>query len=395
MTKEEFIELYDQWSLENSEELLNKQEKAKEEMRKFLALFGTLKQLEDMELLDYAFQTKGSKRSLCYLIDFGTDSLGINRCPYQSGHQRYGIQLQENGVDWYPFSKQKNNKSKYGNNPEEVFDHFKSEIITLFKATKNDENLVIDAIDMPQPHLNKLHYIFSNGNSVPIYARSDLDRLLDLFVLGKNKNESTFIKRIKVYDFIKSLNRDDITPLNFMIFAYSDYGKKHILKKINNEITLEVFRGQVRCHELNLFTNVQDYSNDEELVNIGNACQNIVYEYLINHRKKLKIKRNTEIIKVYENPISGIHCDFLYIRKDGNVEKEIYIECKATKSNIPNGFRFKMSALEKEFMDKNKETYSIYYINDVYHKKHIIEIKPDDIKKMIKPSEYIAKCEKI
>ena len=222
MTKEELLYKYNQWFSSNENYIRRKQTEADDEMRCFLSLFGTKESLEKMGIMDYAFQTNGSKRSLCYLVDFGTDELGINRADNQSGYQRYGIQLKEDGVSWYPFCKEKNNISRYGKQPNEVFEYFRKAIIKLLNATKANDFNAIECIDIPQLHKNKLHYIYSGGNSVPIYVGTHLNKLLELFNLGVKERESTFSKRHRLYSFLLSLGQENLTPWRFMNFIYGD-----------------------------------------------------------------------------------------------------------------------------------------------------------------------------
>ena len=371
-----FLEKYDEWYSKNKQMVQQEYQEYQKESSHFLSLFGTRDQLEQLTFGQYVFQTKGNPNSLCFLIDFGTNRCGINRGPYQSGYQRYGIQLQEDGVSCYPFCKGK--VSKYGDNPNAVFNHFKDQIIKLFDFVAiNDSKRIESSIDMPAQFTNKLHFIYSGNKSIPIYTNNHCKLILSLLGIELPKNGSTFQLRQMLYGVLLSFNRVDITPWHFMKFVYSEDGYKKLLKprKTSNTSLRKVERNIVN-KKLNIHTPVHGAPEDIDTTEIGKLGEKIAFDYLDSHRNELRIKPGSQIVKLCELQNTIEHCDFKYETTDGQT---MYIEVKATSMNRPNEYHFKMSAYEYNFMIEHRQNYVIYYINDVYHNNIIEAIMPDNI----------------
>ena len=376
---EDFLNKYDGWYSKNKKSIDKCYKKYISQKNHFCDLFGTIRQLENMTMRDYVFQAGGrNKDALCYLIDYGTNECGTNRNNLQSGYQRYGIQLDSTGTICYPFVN--GGHSRYGKNESQVFDHFKAETIKLLKYTLENNGDGIESIDMPQLHKSKLHFIYSNNQSIPIYAQNHLEKLLTMFNVDFSKNDSTFRKRQKLYGYLLSLGRLDISPWHFMQYVYSKDG--YLKSKGNKAPTFNLFDGKLiyKDPDSHLFVN---YENDEDIRLTGKEGEKIVYKYLKDNKASLGIAGR--IKKVCEEKISSDHCDFKYKRNDGTV---IYIEVKATRLNRQNEYHFIMSRQEHKFMEDHKENYHLYYVNNVFGDYNIILLKPDDFEGLLKPESF-------
>jgi len=391
MNKAVLLERFEKWEIEHKAEINQREQCARDQLKGFLSRYGTKELLRAMDLMDFAFQKGGRKDSLCYMIDFGTDALGINRADVQSGYQRYGIQLKENGRDWYPFCKEKNNKSRYGNNPIEVYEAFKTRTIELLAATQTGADETIEKIDLPQLHKNKLHFIYSDWNSLPIYVQPHLDRILSWLGMPARRGESTFQKRKRIYDCLKKDFGTRMTPWRFMDFVYNDRIMKALINGRRPEITKRVFQGFLRNVPVDLSIDVSEpkTSNDERNA-VGKTGEKIALMYLETHRSELCIKEGSPILRICDDPMPGIHCDLAYTRVSNGVEEPVYIEVKATSKKDKNVFQFQMSAYEKEFMERHWNNYSIYYIADVYNAYEIIELLPKEIVAMLQPASFFV-----
>lgn len=389
ITKENLLSKYDSWLEINKSDVDKRYKLASKQLNNFLMWFGTKEKIDDMTFLDYVFQTSGNKNSLCYLLDYGTDELGMIRVDSQSGYQRYCIQLTENG-DCFPFCI--NKKSGYGDSKEEVFNNIKQATIALFVATLNNEKEVIDSIKLPQLYKNKLHYLLTRGKSIPIYVQPHLNIILRELGIVSNPGESAFTKRCKLFDYLIQLDRKDITPWHFMNFIYSEkaFDLKH--KKKPLEISLTYYSGNITKTKIDLNAiNSGKENEDVSATEIGKAGERYVYDYLISHRKELHIKRGTKVIDLTDNKECGIHCDFKYIKRENGIDETIYIEVKATSNDNPDTFSFQMSCYEHEFMLKEKNHYFLFYVNNVYKPNGIVVLTYDQIEAMITPLKYFSK----
>lgn len=373
MNKKELLNRYNTWYTNNKKQIDIEYDLYIKESSYFLSLFGTEKQLNEMTIKQYAFQTKGNKDAFCFIIDFKTSHCGVDRNVHQPGYERYGFQYTKNGSDWYPKHSQK--ESRYGDDPETIFNHFKKEIIKLFRITKSNDIDKIDMIDMPSQFVNKLHFLYSKNNSIPIYSKEHCIKLLKELGKEYQDDHTTFFYRRELLDYFHRLKQSGMTPWHFMTFVYSKEGFRDILKVKNNNQP-HGFHGAIKNRELDLHTPVQQYEDADELRKIGKEGERIVYEYLSNNREKEKIKEGTDIIKVCEMENTSDHCDYIYT--DIN-DDTIYVEVKATIQNKPNEFHLRMSAYEYEFMKIHKKHYKLYYVNDVFGDYSISIIRPNQL----------------
>ena len=320
MDRQELLTQFNKCYSDYKEYFVKRDKESKELINHFLDRFGTVEKLQKMDIIkDYAFKTKQKDAdTLCNLIDFKIDSLGINRCSRQSGYQRYGIQLTEDDK-WLPFSKDsKNSTQDCERKARETFEHYKNETIKLVKMVEDGNMDGFDDIDMPQPHKNKLHFIFSKGNSISIYVHLDLNRVLDTFGIPYNKKDSVFSKRQLLLNFYNDVFKgSNINPHIFMVFLYYENGLRYILRTTKYKI--EKFENKYNPVPTNLNVKVHGSGvlDEKKPQNDGKDAETIVYDCLKTKLNDLMISSVDDIRQIHLHPEQGIHCDFAYKTKDG------------------------------------------------------------------------------
>ena len=228
---------------------------------------------------------------------------------------------------------------------------------------------------------NKLIYLYDPENWIPIYGDDDLSDILLMLEISYNNDDDRINKRRKIFWFLKSLNRSDITPLLFMKFIYSQY-KNLINDKEIKQMSKIPKNINVKCIKLEYISSIEKIPsklkvekhgqinplNYRDIViknRIGKTGEEIVEKYLKSKAGKLRlnIDENIEI----ESPCLGEkrddykHYDFAYYEKD--THKKIYIEVKSSKSNDKNNIVFFISSAELKFAQENKDSHFIMYIN--------------------------------
>lgn len=391
MSKEEVVKRYLKWYSDHFEDINRREEEANINLTKFLDKFGTEHKLRSMDMRkDYAFQTLGSKDTFCYLIDFGTDNLGVNRCAAQSGYQRYGIQLTKDGK-WLPFSKNTTNDKECEKLARERFDGYLEKTVDLLNATNNNDNERINSIKLPSPHLNKLHFIFSKGKTISIFVHPALNKLFDLFEIKESKNKTVFEKREILLNYMNETFKEiDITPWRFCDFIYNGNGLRSLWKPI--KFIIKTLEKNIQEKPLNLNVKVEK-SSEESGINVendGSKAEDLFYECLCTKKEEFGIEDINKIRRIHSNPETGIHCDFAYETKDG---KTMYVEVKSSNTESKNKLRFFMSDYEYKFMEDNKANYLLYYLpNAQKNKKIFYKITPEQIKQLSRPLKYIIDC---
>lgn len=326
ISKQEVVERYQKWYQDNKEEIDESRKRADKTLNDFLDRFGSEEKLRNMDLKrDYAFQTKGSQETFCYKIDFGTDNLGINRCAFQSGYQRYGIQLTIDGK-WLPFSKTCDDTELCEQNAKSVFEDYLEKTILLLKATESGDEDTIRSIKMPKPHLNKLHFIFSRGKSINMYVHPDLNKVLSLFNIECPSGADVFTKRKILLKYMEeTFEGIDITPWLFCKFIYNSAGLRYLWRE--SKFKIEVLGENIRKKPVNLNVSVSDANAEKESENDGKKAEDLFYDYLMSNPSDLKIKDVQHIRRIHKNPEQGIHCDFAFETIEG---KMMYIEVKSS-----------------------------------------------------------------
>lgn len=402
-TSYNFLWKYDIWyskNKENIEKELNNDIKLHKE---FLSLFS-IEKIKNMTIDEYVI---GKSNSFCWWVEPNLSNLGDIRGGRLTAYSRFGLYFNKK-TNGYVFGNKITKKTKFGNNKEEIFKNIIQKILYLLDdlEKKNYDELIKNELN--PLFKNKLIYLYDSENWIPIYGNDDLNIILSIFEIQFDKNDDRINKRRKLFEFFKSLNRSDITPLLFMKFIYSEYGYKNLINdeeikkisKISNNINVNHIKFE-RVYSIEEISsklkrekhgeiNALSYSDILIKNIIGKTGEEIVKKYLESEEGRLclNIDENREI----ESPCLGEkrddykHYDFAYYENGKN--RKIYIEVKSSKSN-KNNISFFISSAEFEFAKENQDSYFIMYINNVSDINITIKWIPFfAIKDMCKPIKY-------
>lgn len=396
---EEFLNRYDLWYLDNEGFSLEieKYRESKKLLKKFLEKFS-LEKLKKMSLQEYAI---GGKRqdTFCWWVEVKLENLGGISGGKLTAYQRYGISF-SNEENKYIFKHANWAQSKYGNDVNAVYEKVRNSIISLYEAIKKNDYVEIEKNILNPLFKNKLTFLYDSKNWIPIYSDDDLNVILKILKIQSEKKDRVYKRKI-LFEFYKALQRDDISPTQFMLFIYSDFGYKRILrgkesKKVKKAICLNDYKitvgnfnaadYEIAMDNIDWHGMVERSQATEEMKKIvGRKGEEIVKIYLEKSREKLKIRG--EIHSACEND-DGQHYDFSYENENG---ERFYIEVKATKQNNIGQIRLEMSHYEYEVMLENIDNYIIYYVNDALNTEGNIKIIPipaKEIQKMLFPVKY-------
>lgn len=365
----EFLDKYDCWENQNKKWLSNHIKNTDLLLKEFLKMYP-LSKIKKMKIDEYVVG-KEIDLTYCWWIETKLCELGEIRGIKITAYQKFGIYYDKIKKD-YSFGSRVTKKTKFGNNSLEIYRNIKNAIILLLDdITKKNYDGIAKNILNPL-FKNKITYLYDSENWIPIYSDSDLNTLLSILDIPFNRDIDRVHKRIKLYDFYKALNRQDITPLSFMNFIYSDLGYKNELRKVDFS-NLNV--NEVKKFKLVVVKNISElipqsiYSNnglvDEKIESvierkiIGKKGEEIVKKYLLYHKKELGIIGEIDCACEYDD---SKHYDFSYKTLDGST---IYIESKATKFNRNQSIIFDMSVDEYNFMKLHEMEYYVLFINDI------------------------------
>lgn len=393
MTKNEFLEKYDFWESVNKKDIDEYKSKSNKLLTEFLLRFD-IKSLINIKIEDYVVGNK-TNNSFCWWVETKLRDFGDIRGGQLTAFQRFGIYYDKNNKN-YVFKNKRTKQTRFGSTENEVFNNIKSELINLIKDTQNDNYIGIEANKLNPLFKNKISYLYSNERQLPIYSDKDLNILLTIFEIPFDIKEDRIYKRKKLFDYYRSLNRTDISPITFMKFVYSDLGYRSYLRTDNaNNLSKKIIIKKYQVVDIkNTFeiTSTRSYTRKGLIIEkpetivqkkiTGKKGEEIVKSYLLTHKKELGIIGNIECACEVDD---YKHYDFSYRTTDGNT---IYIEVKATKNDTKEAIVFEMSDSEYAFMNNNIENYFIYYINDVFNCNIIKRIPAKLIK--VSPSKYRA-----
>lgn len=372
-----FLREYDIWYSNNKEDMekkLNADIKLHEE---FLSLFPREK-IEEMNIDEYVIGKK--TKSFCWWVERNLSDLGDIGGGRLTAYSRFGIYFNKE-INDYVFGSKKTKKTKFGDNKEEIFKNIIQKITKLLDDLEKKKYDELINNELNPLFKNKLIYLYDPENWIPIYGDDDLSDILLMLEISYNNDDDRINKRRKLFWFLKSLNRSDITPLLFMKFIYSQY-KNLINDKEIKQMSKIPKNINVKCIKLEYISSIEKIPsklkvekhgqinplNYRDIViknRIGKTGEEIVEKYLKSKAGKLRlnIDENIEI----ESPCLGEkrddykHYDFAYYEKD--THKKIYIEVKSSKSNDKNNIAFFISSAELKFAQENKDSHFIMYIN--------------------------------
>lgn len=385
----DFLEKYDTW-----QDKYNKKhfKQVEEKLDEFLAKYP-LSRIKTMDIDDYVVG-KGMN-SFCWWVENKLDELGDIRPRMLTSYQKFGIDYDKKNHR-YRFCSKTAQRNRFGSDSDEIFSNIRKELITLITASIDGDYDVVAKSKLNKLFCNKISYLYNRNAFLPIYSDTDLNIILTALKIPFNFNEDRAFKRKILFQFYKALNRDDITPLLFMVFIYNKAGYRNYLrsdesKSLNSKIKAKDYKlidisetSEIRVSQTSDKFGLIDVENPETLMSkklTGKKGEEIVKNYLLAHKKELGIS------KIYfafeENDYA--HYDISYITSDG---KTIYIEVKATKANRNNVVNFEMSDAEYKFLNENQNNYYVFYVNNVLNGDTIYRIPASKI--IAKPSKYKA-----
>jgi hypothetical protein len=374
---EVFYSRLDVWlSSDEFNKLVKEEYRQKELLNDFLTKF-TLDFIKQMTIDDYILGKKNHS-SFCYCVEYSLEGYGATG-GRTTAPQKYGIHWDKEHKK-YSFGGKKVKNSKFGFEPEIIFQNVRNSLISLIEDTssKNYDGIVNNILN-PQ-FKNKVSYLYSSDSQLPIYSKDDLNLILSALDIPFSLSSDRFFKRLKLYDFyVKNGINEKMSPLMFMNFIYSNYGYRKLLRsteKLSADKKAFEMAQNLEIIDITLISKHEDsdgpakessnrkgskYNPDsEEKKRItGKKAEQLVIDYLNTHKNELKIYGE---IVAWCNDDDSKGYDISYKQTDG---KDIYIEVKGVSQDINDRIMFEISSNQIKVMKKNPENYYIFFINNV------------------------------
>lgn len=382
-----FTKLNNWMKSDDYKEKMKKEESKLKDLKFFLDKFD-LEYISTMPIEEYA-SGRNNKESFCYMVEETFDCFGAIS-GRTTAFQKFVIYWSDEEKDYLFGDKRTKQRKGFGSNKEEIYTNVKKHIKEIIIASINNDYSLIANNPLNPQFKNKIAYLYNRESQLPIYSNDDLDVILTLFEIPYGSKEDRAFKREKLFNFYKENEINKIvTPYQFMAFIYSWYGYREYLRSsekptIENEVIKDYSLIDIQIDtvfETKRSGNgtkrrvVYNPGSEESKRITGRKAEDIVYEYLLKHKKDLNIKEIT-CWCFGEHKDDGRGYDISYVQNDGT---EIYIEVKATKSDLKNQVYFEMSANEYSVMKTHRDTYYIYFVNDVNKGKIIRRILAKDI----------------
>jgi len=388
----EFLEKYDFWYSENKKDII-KNEKLRNKLISQFQNIYKLEYLTEMTIDEYVIGKKS--QSFCWWVETNTRNYCEIRGGMLNAFQRFGIYY-DNKLGEYIFKRKNAKISKFGNNKNEVYANVKKELINLVNAIKENDLDIIAENKINPLVKNKITYLYAPNDYLPIAGENDLNVILQLLNIPFNSTEDRIYKRKKLYDFYKSLGREDMTTQMFIDFIYNDLGYRFYLRtteknneeesvKVKNYKLIEVksveelIRTQKRERHGLVKEGYETY-NQKKLS--GKKGEDIAKQFLNSHKNQMKIKGELDMACEYDD---SKHYDISFKTQEG---KTVFIDVKSTKALNGNKVVFEMSEAEYAFMKEHEDNYFIYFIDDVYNGNVIKSISAKHIR--VRPIKYRA-----
>lgn len=301
------------------------------------------------------------------LWDFGE----IRGC--MCSYYLYGIALDKDGNP--VFCRKNAKKNRFGDNAKTIFEGVRNEIKAIYQASRDVDDAAVDKSPLSGVFAGKLSYLFNPDHWIPIYGEDDLSALCNAFGLQTSCSRTTL--RRQLYNFMLSLGIDDITPYLFMRFCYNKMGYLDAMRPRHVGSHIEADDPVSFRH----YKAIETAETLAEKKRTGTEGERKVLKYLEDNRSKLGIigKIDAPCLRGED----GCHYDFKYKTEEG----EHYVEAKATKCDLTSPV-FHMSKHEYDFMVKNREHYTLFFVNNVYDEYSIIQVSGDEIKEHLGPASY-------
>lgn len=382
-----FTKLNNWLKSDDYQERMKKEQSKLKDLKFFLDKF-TLDYILTMPMEEYV-SGRNNKESFCYMVEETFDCFGAIS-GRTTAFQKFVIYWSDEEQEYLFGDKRTKQRKGFGSNKDEIYTNVKKCIQEIIIASINNDYSVIANSPLNPQFKNKIAYLYNRENQLPIYSNDDLDVILTLFEIPYGSKEDRAFKRQKLFKFYEENEINKIvTPYQFMAFIYSWYGYREYLRSSEKptaeveiikdyslvDVQIDTVFNTKRSGNGTKKKVVYNPGSEESKRITGRKAEDIVYEYLTKHKKEFGIKE----IKCWcfgENKDDGRGYDISYIQNDGI---EIYIEVKATKSDLKNQVFFEMSANEYSVMKAHPDTYYVYFVNDVNKGKVIRRILGKDI----------------
>ena len=380
-----FLEKYDIWFASNGQDFFKQEEKNERLLAMFLKDFS-VENVISMKIDDYVVG-KGLD-SFCKWVEVDLKDYGAIIARKLNAWQKFSIfynaekNCYEHGV-------------RFGKDTKTVFNNVKEAVLAIIYAAQTHAYKVLASSKLNPLFKNKIFFLYNSNDSLPIYSEKDLNTLLTVFSIPFDNDVDRAYKRKLLFDFYKSLNRDDISTFRFMRFVYNPMGYRSVLRaeeaaKLNSDIETKIYSlVDVERLENGVFFHSDDektglvVEKPESVVQkkiTGKRGEEIVKAYLLSHKQELLIDGEVDCACEYSD---YKHFDFSYLETNG---RRVFVEVKATKINDKSRISFEMSEEEYLFMLANIDNYYFFYINDVFNGTIIKRISAKKI--VPKPCKY-------
>ena len=380
-----FLEKYDAWFASNGQDFFKQEEKNERLLARFLEDFS-MEKIISMGIDDYVVG-KGLD-SFCKWVEVDLKDYGAIIARKLNAWQKFSI-FYNAEKDCYEHG------ARFGRDTKTVFNNVKEAVLAIINAAQTHDYEVLANSKLNPLFKNKIFYLYNSSDSLPIYSEKDLNTLLTVFSIPFDNGIDRAYKRKLLFDFYKSLNREDMSTFRFMRFVYNIMGYRSVLRaeealKLSTSIETKAY-SLIDIERLEDVVSVR--SNDgktglviekpESVVQkkiTGKKGEEIVKAYLLSHKQELFIDGDIDCACEYSD---YKHYDFSYLETNG---RRVFVEVKATKMNDGSRISFEMSEDEYAFMLENIDNYYFFYLNDVFNGTIIKRISADKI--VAKPSKY-------
>ena len=347
--------------------------KKKKSLEAFVSTF-TEEKISSMNIDEYV-TGKGNKFSFCNWVEQELECYG-SISGRTTAFEKFVIYWNKKENKYSFGAKNWKNRKEFGSTIEEIFNNVKKALLDIVVSTKNHDYDKISANPLNPQFKNKISFLYDSKNQIPIYSDNDLNTILTIFGIPFDKNEDRFIKHQKLFNFYNNnLFNKMVTPYLFMAFIYNWSGYR---SELRGDEKLIIDTKEIKHYSL-VDIQIEDLILKEKKENetkrrfiyspgseeskriTGRKAEDIVLEYLNAHAKELDANNITAWCNG-ENQDDGKGYDISYKNSDGT---EIFIEVKGTKADLEDKVIFEMSANEYNFMREHKETYYIFFVNNV------------------------------
>lgn len=381
-----FLEKYDVWFNLNKASFIQQENKDENLLIVFLNKFNS-EYVKNMPIDDYVVGKGGD--SFCKWVETDLQDYGDIHAKKLNAWQKFSIYYNSKTGHY-------DHGAKFGRDEQTVYKEVRKAVVDVIEAAKTGDYDTLALSKLNPLFKNKIFYLYNKTESIPIYSEKDINTLLTIFSVPFNEKFDRAYKRKLLFDFYKSLDRDDITPYRFMKFVFNELGYRPILRtndanKLNSPVSGKTYSLVDVEHLEDIVPNRPSSSTRTGLVSekpesvaqkkiTGKKGEEIVKAYILSHKNELEITGEVDCACEYND---FKHYDFAYRTNEG---RTIYVEVKATKGHNVSNINFEMSDKEYNFMKENIDNYFFFYIDDVFNGDIIKRISARCI--VAKPSKY-------